>query len=233
MVLFQKSGNTPSASHTDRIVRDYGKENVKDDRRQSSDLTLAKRSAVVPRRRIMNDDDDDDDDFQTLITPRLLSDRKQKRRKKNAISQSASQELHKSTATKGDSEASKSSPTHIKQEKQVVFEIEDLEDIVIKQEQRPNTTFEIDDFSNGSDQEHEQQQHLPSVEPVVDRDDHSVVKQEATVFEIDDDILDWSDHHDENNTPYQSRRLISTSHDDDDDIQTSPRLSQLMNKVCA
>lgn len=229
MVLFQKSGNTPSASHTDRIARDYGKENVKDDRRQSNDLTLAKRSAVVPRRRIMNDDDNDDDDFQTLITPRLLSERKQKRRKKNTISESASQEQHKSTATKGNSEASKSSQTHIKQEKQVVFEIEDLEDIVIKQEQRPNITFEIDDFIDGSDQEHEQQ---PSVEPVVDRDDHSVVKQEATVFEIDDDILDWSDHHDENNTPYQSRRLISTFDDDDDDIQTSPRISQLMNKVC-
>lgn len=232
MVLFQKSGNTPSASHTDRIAHDYGKENVKDDRQQSSNLTFAKKSAVVPRRRITNDDDDDDDDFQTLITPRLLSGRKQKRRRKNTISQSVSQEPHKSTATRGGSEASKSSPINIKQEKQAVFEIEDLEDIVIKQEQRPNTTFEIDDFSDDSDQEHEQQQQLPSVEPIIDKVDHSMVKQEATVFEVDDDILDWSDHHDENNTPYQSRRLISTS-DDDNDIQTSPRLLQRMTKVRA
>ncbi|KAI7882980.1 hypothetical protein K492DRAFT_175879 [Lichtheimia hyalospora FSU 10163] len=174
-------------------------------------------------------DNDDDDDFQTLITPRLLSERKEKRRKKNTLSQSTLQKSPKSTTTKGVAGASKASPTYIKQEKQPVFEIEDLEDIVVKEEQRPVRTFEIDDFGNDSDQEQEHQQHLPSIEPVIARDDQTVVKQEATVFEIDDNILDWSDDHDENNTPYHKRRLISAS-DDDNDIQTNPHLPQRMNE---
>lgn len=231
MVLFQKSGNTPSASHTSQIAHSNGKENAKDDRQQSSVCASAKKSKVVPKRRISaNDIDDDDDDFQTLITPRLLSDRQRKRHKKSIISQSALQESHKLTATKSTSGAT-TSPTYIKHEKQPVFEIEDFENIDIKQEQRPNTTFEIDDFSNDSDQEREQRQHLVSVESVTAKDDNSVVKQEATVFEIDDDIFDLSDEHGENNIPSHSRRLISTS-DDDNDIRASPLLSPRMNKVC-